>query len=300
MKNYEVALSFAGEQRLLVAAVAENLAAVLGQERVFYDRFHEAELARPNLDVHLQDIYHNQSRLVVVFLGTDYQSKEWCGLEWRAVRDLLKERSSEKIMLIRVDSGKVGGVLGIDGYLDARSRSSAEIADQILERLRAVTGRCEISRVNGGRGAPSSLPDDSEAAPSEPAPGPSQGAAERSSGDCNLPPNARPKTRERIRAIGTLWLLVPLLGAMILEWKQLTEIRQPILAVLAGLLAGFITFFLSGRLGFHLPFLQSAGGLGVFALVIMLWSNFFPEPGLYRVRVAVLDAEGKPLEGVQT
>ena len=36
---------------------------------VFYDRFHEAELARPNLDVYLQEIYHDRSRLVVVFLA---------------------------------------------------------------------------------------------------------------------------------------------------------------------------------------------------------------------------------------
>jgi len=35
MADYEIALSFAGEQRSLVSAVAVRLAAALGRERVF-------------------------------------------------------------------------------------------------------------------------------------------------------------------------------------------------------------------------------------------------------------------------
>lgn len=136
MKSYQVALSFGGEQRPLVSAVAEHLAAALGRDHVFYDKYYEAELARPDLDVYLHKVYHDRSRLVVVFLGADYERKEWCGLEWRAVRDLIKQKSSEQIMLVRVDEGAVSGVLGIDGYLDARGRSPEEIAEIILGRVR--------------------------------------------------------------------------------------------------------------------------------------------------------------------
>lgn len=135
MNNYQIALSFAGEQRRFVAAVAERLAAGLGREQVFYDRFHEAELARPNLDLYLQEIYHRRSRLVVVFLGADYERKEWCGLEWRAVRDLIKSKKSEQIMLVRVDEGAVPGVFGIDGWVDARERDPGQVAKLILDRL---------------------------------------------------------------------------------------------------------------------------------------------------------------------
>ncbi|HVT19343.1 MAG TPA: NB-ARC domain-containing protein [Thermoanaerobaculia bacterium] len=136
MADYEIALSFAGELRSLVSAVAARLASELGRDRVFYDRFHEAELARPNLDLYLQEIYRERSRLVVVFLGADYERKEWPGLEWRVVRDLIKSKRSEQIMLIRADEGAVPGVLGIDGYVDARGRDPGEVAYLILERLR--------------------------------------------------------------------------------------------------------------------------------------------------------------------
>ena|GEM_PF-853732 len=138
VKSYQVALTFAGEQRPLVSAIAEQLAETLGRDKIFYDKYYEAELARPDVDLYLQKIYHDRSRLVVVFLGTDYERKEWCGLEWRSVRDLIKQKSSEQIMLVRVDEGEVPGVLGIDGYFDARGRSPAEIAEGILTRVRQL------------------------------------------------------------------------------------------------------------------------------------------------------------------
>jgi hypothetical protein len=137
MKDFRVALSFAGEQRSLVSAVAERLAAAFGREQVFYDRYYEAELARPDLDIYLEEIYRNRSELVVVFIGADYNRKEWPGLEWRAVRDLIKSRASDQIMLIRVGDGDPVGLFGVDGWLDARGLTSDMVADQILDRCRS-------------------------------------------------------------------------------------------------------------------------------------------------------------------
>jgi hypothetical protein len=91
-KRFLVSLSFPGERRELVSAVAGHLAAAIGRERVLYDKFYEAEFAQPNLDTLLQCLYHEQSELVVVFLSTDYERKEWPGLEWRAIRDLIKKK----------------------------------------------------------------------------------------------------------------------------------------------------------------------------------------------------------------
>jgi TIR domain/NACHT domain len=133
--RYQVALSFAGEQRPFVNRIAAILAAALGQDQVFYDRFHEAELARPNLDLYLQSVYSEQSKLVVVFLGIDYEHKEWPGLEWRSVRDLVKRRSASQVMLVRLDDAPISGILGIDGFIEAQGRSPQQIADLILRRL---------------------------------------------------------------------------------------------------------------------------------------------------------------------
>ncbi|MEM9388679.1 MAG: TIR domain-containing protein [Pseudomonadota bacterium] len=136
VRRFAVALSFPSEHRTVVADVAQGLVAELGRDRVFYDEFYEAELARPNLDTYLQDIYRNDADLVVVFLCADYEHKQWCRLEWRAVRDLITRRDDD-VMPIRLDDCDVSGVLSLDGFLDARGRTASEISTSILVRLRA-------------------------------------------------------------------------------------------------------------------------------------------------------------------
>jgi hypothetical protein len=133
-----VALSFPGEHRPFVAAIADALAQTLGQPKVFYDQFYEAELARPNLDTYLQRIYHDDADLICVFICEDYNHKDWCHLEARAIRDLIKQRRDDEIMFIRVDDGSVDGVFSVDGYVDAKDRPAAEVADLICQRLQML------------------------------------------------------------------------------------------------------------------------------------------------------------------
>lgn len=137
-KRFLVALSFPGEHREFVAKVAQRLSRELGQSRVLYDKFHEAEFARPNLDTHLQALYHDESELVVVFLCADYERKEWPGLEWRAIRDLIKKKQATSIMLIRLDDANISGVFSIDGYISAEGRVPTDIAALIIDRLRIL------------------------------------------------------------------------------------------------------------------------------------------------------------------
>jgi len=134
-KRFDVALSFPGEHRLLISGIADCLAENFARERILYDRWYEHELARPNLDVYLQRLYHEESKLIVVFLCAAYESKEWCGLEWRAIRDLIKRRKADEIMFVRLDNAPVEGTFSIDGYLDAQNRAPAEIAASIAKRF---------------------------------------------------------------------------------------------------------------------------------------------------------------------
>jgi len=56
-RRFTVALSFPGEYRLFVSKVADLLAEKFSRPRILYDKYHEAEFARPNLDVHLPNLY---------------------------------------------------------------------------------------------------------------------------------------------------------------------------------------------------------------------------------------------------
>ena len=152
--RFEVALSFPGEQRDYVERVAEELEYVLGADACFYDQFYEAQLARPNLDVLLHEIYGERSGLVVAFVCADYDEKLWCGIEWRRIRERGAIGADREIMYVRLGEGEVVGMTRLDGYVDASLRPPEEVARMIVERVRL-----------GGGGAPASLGDTGQEIP---------------------------------------------------------------------------------------------------------------------------------------
>ena len=133
--QFKVALSFPGERRVFVSKVVDELKKELGDNTVFYDYDYQSQLAVPNLDSLLQLVYRNNSDLLVVFLSEEYSLKEWCGLEWRAIKDIIKSKQDNKIMFIRFDNVDMDGVFSIDGYIDAKKYNSLEIAEFILQRV---------------------------------------------------------------------------------------------------------------------------------------------------------------------
>lgn len=139
-RRFRIALSYPGERRPFIEQVAERLSTAVGRERVLYDKYYEAEFARFDLDTYLQGLYHDESELIAVFLCADYERKEWCGLEWRAVRDLIKQRQASSVMPLRFDDTKIPGLFSTDGYLWIGGRSPEDIADRILERWRLNSG----------------------------------------------------------------------------------------------------------------------------------------------------------------
>jgi hypothetical protein len=73
----------------------------------------------------------------VVFLSEEYDKKEWCGLEWRAIREIIKNKSDHAIMVMRFDETPIPGSMSIDGYVDLSKRKPTEVARLIVERVRA-------------------------------------------------------------------------------------------------------------------------------------------------------------------
>jgi len=133
--KFKVALSFPGEKRAYVSKVADSLRRALGIDKVFYDFDYQSQLAIPNLDLLLQKIYRDNSELIVVFLCAEYATKEWCGLEWRAIRDIIKSKDCDRIMFVRFDDAKVDGTFSIDGYIDGQHHDFCEVAKFIMERI---------------------------------------------------------------------------------------------------------------------------------------------------------------------
>jgi hypothetical protein len=139
--NFDVGFSFPGEERVLVEKIAVELERRIGPNSYFYDNNYISQLARPSLDSLLQDIYQNRSRLIVVFISSNYQNKDWCGIEFRAIKEIMMARDHSKIMLIRTDDGVVDGIFKTDGYVDARRFTPSELAAFIHERVNLIPAK---------------------------------------------------------------------------------------------------------------------------------------------------------------
>ena len=140
--KFLVAFSLAGEQRELVRAIAEAVETQLGRGTVFFDEWFEYYLAGDDADLKLQKIYGEQCALAVVCVSQAYGGKPWTLAEHGAIRarQMKAEASSDRreqdsVLPIRVGDGEVEGILFNAIVPDVRSRSAAQSAELVLERL---------------------------------------------------------------------------------------------------------------------------------------------------------------------
>jgi TIR domain len=132
--DYDVALSFAGEDREYLERVATLL--MEAGVRVFYDRFETAKLWGSNLADHLAEVYGKRSRFVVLFISKHYPLKAWPtherqNAQARAIRE-------QKVVLLpaRFDDTEVPGLPSTTGFVDLRELPPEGLVTLILEKLR--------------------------------------------------------------------------------------------------------------------------------------------------------------------
>lgn len=132
-KTYDVALSFAGEDRLLV----DELAKVLTENniKVFYDAYEKADLWGVDLYQHLTDVYQNRAQFCVMFLSEHYDRKLWTGHERKAAQARAFAENREYILPIRIDETEVKGILPTVGYLRWHEETADGIAQMIADKL---------------------------------------------------------------------------------------------------------------------------------------------------------------------
>ena len=138
-KRFKIAFSFAGEHRSLIDQIVEIIRiSKFSKDELLYDRYHESEFSKPDLDLHLYNLYSQESELIVVFLSKEYNDKSWPNIEYRAIRRLLNEGSNnERIMFIRLDKSEIKGISHFtDGAVNIDNHTPPELAELILERYK--------------------------------------------------------------------------------------------------------------------------------------------------------------------
>ena len=131
--EYQVALSFAGEQRDYVEEVSKELSN-LGI-RHFYDNSNRADLWGKNLTIHLDEIYFSKSQFVVAFISHEYRDKIWTRWEMASAQDRALRQANEYILPVYFDDVRLPGLIGSLGHIDARGTTPKELAQLILAKL---------------------------------------------------------------------------------------------------------------------------------------------------------------------
>ena len=130
--KYDVALSFAGEDRSCAEAVAESLR---GRNiNVFYDKYEKASLWGKDLYVHLSNVYQKQALYCVMFVSKFYAEKLWTKHE-RQFAQAKAFKNTEYILPIRLDDTEIPGLPPTVGYLDWATETPSSIADAIIRKL---------------------------------------------------------------------------------------------------------------------------------------------------------------------
>ncbi len=134
---YDVALSFAGEDRSHAEALAQAL--YRRRVKVFYDKYEKNTLWGKDLFIHLSDLYQKKARYCVMFFSQHYVAKVWTKHELKAAQARALSENEEYILPIRLDSTEIPGILQTTAYLNWDEETPESIAEAILEKLGKVS-----------------------------------------------------------------------------------------------------------------------------------------------------------------
>lgn len=131
--KYDIALSFAGEDRDYVDKLAKILAD--NKVKVFYDKFEEAELWGKDLGIHFEFVYRRSAKYCIPFISVNYQQKMWTNYEIRNAISRAIETKEDYILPARFDDTQIDGLRTTIAYIDLRKYSPKEFAIIILKKL---------------------------------------------------------------------------------------------------------------------------------------------------------------------
>jgi hypothetical protein len=132
--EYDVALSFASEQRWYVEAVAQTLGD--WGVSVFYDRHETAELWGQDGIERFSEIYGKTAFRVVMFISEPYVTKAWTSIERRATLGrLLSDPNGNHILPVRFDDVDVPGLPPQQMFVRADDVSPIKLAELIVTSL---------------------------------------------------------------------------------------------------------------------------------------------------------------------
>lgn len=131
--EFDVALSFAGEDRAYVERVARELSGM--GFRVFYDKHETVTLWGRDLYAHLREVYCDRARYTVMFISRSYRRRLWSNHERMSAQARAFRERKEYILPARFDGTRIPGVLDTTGYVDLTGMPPRKLAKLIKQKL---------------------------------------------------------------------------------------------------------------------------------------------------------------------
>ena len=133
MFEYDVAISFAGEQRKEAEAIAQRLTDA--HVKVFYDNYERANLWGKDLFEHLSVVYEKRARYCLMLISQAYADKIWATHERRSAQARAITQGVEYILPVRFDSTEIPGLLHTVGFLNFADHGIDGICSVLLDKL---------------------------------------------------------------------------------------------------------------------------------------------------------------------
>jgi hypothetical protein len=137
--EYDVALSFATEDRSL----AEELASLLAAKNIKALRaeFQAAELGGSDFVTYIAEMYRTKARYCLLLISRHYPLKAWTKAERTSAREHALRDPEEYILPVRLDDAEVPGIADVKGFHDLRQGSMEGVVDFIEGRLQESKSR---------------------------------------------------------------------------------------------------------------------------------------------------------------
>lgn len=131
--KYEVAISFAGEDREYVdrfARALKNLGVL-----TFYDKDKEVELWGKELIEHLTNLYEHQAQYCIIFISLYYKMKFWTNTEFNAALKKAAQQDKVYILPVKLDGTELDGLPKTIGFLNGKKNTPEELAKKVFYKL---------------------------------------------------------------------------------------------------------------------------------------------------------------------
>ena len=132
-KEYDVVLSFAGEDRKYVESTASFLRK--SGVKVFYDMYEDVNLWGKDLYQHLDDVYQNKGKYAVVFISEAYGKKLWTNHELKSAQARAFSESEEYILPAKFDETEIPGIRKTTAYVSLKELTPLQFAKKIIKKL---------------------------------------------------------------------------------------------------------------------------------------------------------------------